>query len=102
MNRPVKLSPAEVQDHLSHVPGWQLSKEGMVIERHFKFKNFDAAWAFMGHVAGKAQQLDHHPEWRNVYNQVFICLTTHDAGGLSMLDFTLAAAIDVLYSEATS
>ena len=45
-------------------------------------------------IALKAEQMDHHPEWENVYNKVKITLTTHDAGGLSKLDYDLAIYID--------
>jgi 4a-hydroxytetrahydrobiopterin dehydratase len=75
-------------------PGWRLSDDGSFITREFKFADFRAAFSFMTHVALAAEQADHHPEWSNVYNRVDIRLTTHDAGGLTDLDFALAAIAD--------
>ncbi|MEZ5596836.1 MAG: 4a-hydroxytetrahydrobiopterin dehydratase [Pseudomonadales bacterium] len=59
----------------------------------FRFRDFPAAFAFMTRVALVAERMNHHPEWRNVYNRVDVELTTHDAGGLTELDFTLARAM---------
>lgn len=66
------------------------------LTRHFKFKDFSEAWAFMTRVALIAEAMDHHPEWSNVYNSVDIRLTTHDAGGLTDLDREMAKRIDAL------
>ena len=60
------------------------------------FADFKEAFAFMTDVAALAEEMDHHPEWSNVYNRVSIRLTTHDAGGLSERDAVMAAAIDAL------
>lgn len=91
-----QLSEAERAKLLAAHPEWQLAREGLAIERHFKFRNFSEAWGFMNRVALIAEQLDHHPEWFNVYNRVEITLTTHDAKGLSARDVKMAAAIDAL------
>lgn len=56
----------------------------------FTFGDFNEAFGFMTRVALKADQMDHHPEWFNVYNRVEITLTTHDADGLSERDVALA------------
>jgi 4a-hydroxytetrahydrobiopterin dehydratase len=56
--------------------------------------NLAVPFAFMGEVAQLAEAMSHHPEWFNVYNKVDIYLTTHDAGGISARDFTLAGRID--------
>jgi 4a-hydroxytetrahydrobiopterin dehydratase len=66
------------------------------IQRDFAFADFSAAWGFMSRVALLAEKQDHHPEWSNVWNRVSITLSTHDAGGLSARDLTLAQAIDAL------
>ena len=55
---------------------------------------FLQAWGFMSRVALKAEKMDHHPEWFNVYNRVNVTLSTHDCGGLSAKDVTLATFID--------
>ena len=64
------------------------------IQRKFKFADFNEAFGFMTRVAIKAQEMDHHPEWSNVYNKVEITLSTHDAGGLTERDIKLATFID--------
>ncbi|KAA0190967.1 Pterin-4-alpha-carbinolamine dehydratase [Fasciolopsis buskii] len=69
-------------------------KSGDAIRRTFVFKNFDLAFDFMTDVAEKAKEMNHHPEWFNVYNKVDIVLTTHDAGGLSKRDLELARFIN--------
>ena len=78
------------------LPGWRLAEGRDALHRSFRFRDFSEAWAFMSRVALLAEAQDHHPEWSNVYNRVEITLTTHDAGGLSGRDVTLARAIDAL------
>lgn len=87
-----KLASEEVQQRLHALPDWQLL-DGK-LQRRFEFDDFVAAFGFMSRVALLAQQMNHHPEWSNVYNRVEIMLTTHDAGGISERDFQLAAAVD--------
>ena len=82
----------EIADALADLQGWK--RAGTVISKAFTFKDFVAAWGFMSRVALLADKRDHHPDWRNVWNKVDITLTTHDAGGLTSLDFELARAID--------
>ena len=91
-----KLSPEEIQSTLSTLKNWNLDQEKKSITRNFTFGNFIEAWGFMSKVAILAEKHDHHPEWFNVYNQVRITLTTHDAGGLSKRDVELATEIDAL------
>jgi 4a-hydroxytetrahydrobiopterin dehydratase len=93
-----QLTEAERNAALAKLPNWELTREGKAIERRFAFADFSEAFAFMTRVALLAESQDHHPEWSNVYNRVEIALTTHDAGGLSERDFTMAAAIDALLS----
>lgn len=88
MPRPTKLAPAEIASRLSALPGWSIA--GGKLHRELTFADFAQAFAFMGEVAREAEALQHHPEWFNVYNRVVIDLTTHDAGGITSLDFELA------------
>lgn len=68
------------------------------LKRNFQFKDFIQAFAFMTEVAFYAEKQGHHPNWSNVYNQVEICLNTHDAGNIvTKKDWLLAQAIDVIY-----
>ena len=90
------LSITEVKKFLSaNLKSW--SFDGTFISRNFKFSNFVNAFAFMTSVALQAEKAEHHPDWSNVYNTVNIKLNTHDAKGITKLDFDLAAAIDKLF-----
>lgn len=85
-----KLESAAVKEALEGLPGWAAARNGEAIARKFEFRNFSEAFAFMTRCALAAEKLDHHPEWSNVYKTVEVELTTHDAGGLTELDFELA------------
>lgn len=78
----------QLQDHN---PAWHIDPNGL--NNTWSFKNFEQAVEFMNRVAAVAQAMDHHPEWSNVYNKVSVKLTTHDAGGITALDFQLAQAM---------
>ena len=91
-----KLNDAERASALQELDGWTATAGRDAIAKSYKFKDFNAAFGFMTRVALLAEKADHHPEWQNVYNRVEIVLTTHDAGGLSACDITLAKAIDRL------
>ena len=89
-----KLAEAEVRVRLSELPGWELA-EG-ALHKTFRFASFVQAFGFMASVALVAEAMNHHPDWTNVYNRVTIALHTHDVGGISALDFTLAKRIEEL------
>lgn len=93
MARP-KMQPDAVAKAIAALPGWTLEADGMSITRTFVFKNFSEAFAFMTRSALAAEKLDHHPDWSNVYKTVVVKLNTHDAGGLTALDFDLAAKMN--------
>lgn len=88
------LDDAEVARLVADLPGWRLGDGGRAILRSFAFKDFRQAFAFMRRVAVAAEKLDHHPEWSNVYARVEVRLSTHDAGGLTELDFALAREME--------
>ena len=72
-------------------------EENNKLKRTFEFRDFVEAWGFMSQVAIIAEKMNHHPNWSNVYNQVTIELTTHDAGNtVTEKDHQLAKAIDSL------
>lgn len=79
---------------LKDLNGWTAVDGRDAIAKQFKFADFNAAFGFMARVAIKADKMDHHPEWSNVYNKVDVTLTTHDADGVTELDKTLAAFMD--------
>jgi 4a-hydroxytetrahydrobiopterin dehydratase len=88
------LTTAEVQALTDRLPHWTVQNDKL--RRQVRFADFSEAFAFMTRVALAAEQLNHHPEWSNVWNRVTIELTTHDTGGLSNLDVELAGRIDAL------
>jgi len=83
------------QEALAQLQGWSAPDgERECLTKTYRFKDFKQAFAFMTQVALKAEQMDHHPEWFNVYNRVDVPLATHDAGGLTDLDVALALFCD--------
>ncbi|WP_429911879.1 4a-hydroxytetrahydrobiopterin dehydratase [Glycocaulis sp.] len=80
---------------LKQLDGWTRADGTRdAITRTLKFDDFNAAFGFMTRVALKADKMDHHPEWFNVYNKVEIILTTHDCDGVSALDVEMARFIN--------
>ena len=94
MARPRKLDESEIRRRLAGLPEWELV-EGK-LRRSFEFADFVHAFRFMTGLALVAEKLDHHPDWSNVYKRVTIELVTHDAGGVTELDFELAQAANRL------
>ena len=86
---------SDLQIAFSKIEGWKKTNdERDAVEKLFIFSDFKKAFSFMTMIALKAEQMNHHPEWENVYNKVKITLTTHDAGGLSQLDYDLAVFVE--------
>lgn len=94
MTRPRKLDDAEICELLETLPGWE--RRGDRIVCTFRFASFVRAFGWMSSVALEAEKMNHHPEWRNVYGTVEVELTTHDAGGITERDTTLAAEMNRL------
>jgi len=86
-----RLSDADREAALAKLDGWTLVDGREAIGKTFTFKDFNEAFGFMTRVALKAEKMDHHPEWFNVYKTVEVTLATHDAGGLTELDVKLAS-----------
>ncbi|HLY78669.1 MAG TPA: 4a-hydroxytetrahydrobiopterin dehydratase [Caulobacteraceae bacterium] len=91
MTRPAKIGAAAA---LAQLSGWSAAEGRDAITKTFKFADFSAAFGWMTRVALAAEKLDHHPEWFNVYSRVEVLLATHDAGGVTDLDVTLAKIMD--------
>ncbi len=89
-----KLSPEARAAALAELSQWSEVEGRDAIQRTFKFEDFNAAFGFMTRCALKADQMDHHPEWFNVYNRVDVTLSTHDCDGLSERDIALAKFMD--------
>ena len=96
MSAPQPLTQEERQGPLQDriAAGWSMVADRDAIQKTFQFSDFNEAFGFMTRVALVAEKLNHHPEWFNVYRMVKVELTTHDAGGISELDFELAAAME--------
>ena len=88
------LDPNAVRDAMTGLSAWTLADDGKSISREFRFRDFGEAFGFMARVALAAEKMDHHPDWSNVWNRVTVELWTHDAGGITDLDFELAQAMD--------
>ena len=84
-----------VAEVLAGLDGWTAAEGRGAIQRTYTFSNFNAAFGFMTRVALKAEAMNHHPEWFNVYDRVEVTLSTHDAGGVTGKDVELAAFMDV-------
>lgn len=92
MSRPSRLSDAEILAGLSSLAGW--SRAGETITKTFTFSGFPDAVAFVTRLVEPAERLEHHPDIDLRYNRVIVVLSTHDQGGLTAADFTLAAEIE--------
>jgi 4a-hydroxytetrahydrobiopterin dehydratase len=90
------LPDDEIDRRLADLPGWTYDAERRCISRAFVFPNFVAAFSFLTGLALTAEKMNHHPDLRNVYNRVELDLSTHSAGGVTDLDFTLAARAEAL------
>ena len=90
------LSKSEVENKLNLLSENWVVKDNMLFAK-FKFTTFDDAFDFMKLVSEKCEEMNHHPKWTNVYNQIDVELFTHDIGGLSYVDFELAAFMDLSF-----
>ena len=86
-----RLNDQEIKDQLKNLKDWE-EKDGKLY-CEIQFEDFNEAFSFMSAVALKAEKMDHHPEWFNVYNKLRIWLHTHDAGGITALDMEMARFI---------
>ena len=91
------LTTKEISRHLKAVPDW--SKRAQTIRRTFKFEGFLSSVAFVNRIAKKAQKLNHHPDIDIRFNKVTLKLTTHDEGGLTEKDFSLARQCDETFAR---
>lgn len=89
-----RLTDSEIVAGLEKLPGWSLA-DGK-LHRDYQFRDFVEAWGFLTSAAIRVQEMDHHPEWFNVYNKVRIDLVTHNVGGVSALDLELAGTLEEL------
>jgi 4a-hydroxytetrahydrobiopterin dehydratase len=96
---PTKLTESEVNieleklnENLDESTFWRLVDNKL--SKTFIFNDFVTAFGWMTQLALYAEKVNHHPEWFNVYNKVNVELTTHDANGISILDFNMAKTME--------
>jgi len=92
-----KMLPNEIKEKLLPLEGWSYAEEG--INKQFLFKDFKEVMAVMVRVGEVAEEMNHHPEWFNVYNKLDVRLSTHDAGGVTFKDFELANRIEEIIAQ---
>jgi len=88
------IKSQDIESFLKKNKGWSRVKGRSALQKSYAFKDFNAAFAFMTRTALVAEQMNHHPEWFNVYNRVDVVLSTHDAGGVTERDTKLAQTMD--------
>ncbi len=87
-----KLTDEKIRSSLESLEGWSV-KDGK-LHREYQFPDFPCAFGFMATAATTIEKMNHHPEWCNVYNRVTVDLTTHDSGGITNKDITLATLLE--------
>ena len=93
---PYLLNDGELKELIAKIPGWEIKSENII--REFNFTNFIDAFSFMTKVALICEKYNHHPNWENVYSKVIIKFRTHDLGGVTNLDQTLASEINNIFN----
>ena len=91
------LTPNQINVCLKTVPNW--SKHARTIHRTFEFHGFLNSIAFVNRIAKRAQKLNHHPDIDVRFNKVTLALTTHDQGGITEKDFSLARQCDEVFTK---
>ena len=95
--KPYLLQNDELKELVFKIPGWEIVNNH--IKKEFDFKNFIEAFSFMTKIALICEKYNHHPNWENVYSKVKIRLSTHDLGGITNLDQTLASEINKVFDQ---
>jgi 4a-hydroxytetrahydrobiopterin dehydratase len=90
----MRLSSESIDFELKSLKGWTVVNNKM--HKEFEFDDFNQAFGFMTRAAMHIEKMNHHPEWFNVYNRIVVDLTTHDAGGITQNDITLAKILNSL------
>ena len=92
-----KLSESDIETRLLRLPEWEYYDNA--IHAEFEFENFKDCFSAMSRIAFECEALNHHPDWKNVYNVLSISLSTHDADGVTDKDFKLAQVIEAIIEE---
>jgi 4a-hydroxytetrahydrobiopterin dehydratase len=91
------LTTKQLGVHLKAVPNW--SKRAQTIVCTFQFEGFLKSMDFVNRIARKAQKSNHHPDIDIRFNKVTLKLSTHDEGGITEKDFSLARQCDEVFSK---
>jgi 4a-hydroxytetrahydrobiopterin dehydratase len=91
------MDPSDVDAALAELEGW--ANDGDALTKTYSFDDFATAMDFMQRAAGPIDEMNHHPEWTNVYNRIDVRLSSHDAGGITDRDLRLAKTLDGLASD---
>jgi 4a-hydroxytetrahydrobiopterin dehydratase len=97
---PEKMKGPALKTALDGLKGWSKVRGREAITKKYVFKDFNEAFGWMSRIALIAEKADHHPEWFNVFKNVEVTLSTHDAGGVTDKDIHLARAMDKLAGKA--
>lgn len=89
-----KLSADDIENRLLNLPEWEYYDDA--IHAEFEFENFKDCFSAMSRIAFECEALNHHPDWSNTYNVLYITLTTHSVEGVTEKDFNLAKAIEAI------
>ena len=92
-----KLSKDDIEKRLLRFPDWEYHEDA--IHTTYEFNNFKDCFSAMSRMAFECEALNHHPDWKNVYNTLYISLSTHDAEGVTEKDFKLASAFEAIVEE---
>ena len=90
----MRLSDEDINEKLQGLTGWSMLNGKL--HKEFTFETFNQAFGFMTRAAMEIEKMNHHPEWFNVYNRLTVELTTHDAGGITQNDISLARILNSL------
>lgn len=92
-----QLTQQQINEALTELEGWSFKENGIV--KNFVFEDFKETLSIMMGIGMIAEEMNHHPEWFNVYNKLDIRLSTHDAGGVTQKDIDLATKIEMICNK---
>ncbi|MBM4415039.1 MAG: 4a-hydroxytetrahydrobiopterin dehydratase [Chloroflexi bacterium] len=89
-----RLPESEITTALAALPGWTYDLAGGCLKRSYTFRDFVEAFGFLAQLAALQERMNHHATITNTYAQVAVQLSTHDVGGVTERDLTLARALE--------
>ncbi len=95
--KPALLAIKDIPMH--ELNGWSISADQLSLQKKFMFKDFEQAFAFMKNCYEPIEEMNHHPDWSNVYSTVNVTLNTHDSGGITHKDILLAKAMNQVFEN---